>query len=104
MKQNLIIFGLIASTFLSCSENKADRKNGKSEVILEQKKSSEAHEQQNAIKNLQSLNEDQIEYLKSKNGTDQVISEEKTSDEETLKENLDELNRINNEKENLKKE
>lgn len=104
-----MIIGLIASAFISCSENKADKIKEKPEVILEQKISSEetlseAQELQHAISNLQSLNEEQIRYLNSQNNDEQVIiEEEKGLKEQTIKQSLDELNRLNNEQKKLQK-
>lgn len=110
MKQKVIIFALIAASCLSCSENKADRKSENSEVILEQINSdreslSKAEAQRKAISDLQSLNEEQVEYLKSRNDDKEVIFEEgKKFEQRALKNNLDELNRQNTEQEKWKKE
>lgn len=53
---------------------------------------------------MKSLNEEQIEYLNTK-ATDEteVIEEEKTNEEGTIKESLEELNRLNQEQEKSKK-
>ena len=105
MKTNLMVIGFIASAFLSCSEKKEITNNEKSDGILEGKISKkttekETRELQNAITNLKSLNEEQVEYLNSK-ATDEteVIEEEKIKEEETIKESLEELNRLNQEQE-----
>ena len=104
-----MVIGFIASVFLSCSEKKEVKNNEQPEVILEEKISEKATEKetrdlQNAITNLKSLNEEQIEYLNTK-ATDEteVIEEEKTKEEEIIKESLEELNSLNQEQKKSKK-